>query len=147
MTFHDPYELGEHLHRLAKLALDSGEVSSVEKALELFSNYSIHIHAGTSVGKSPAQQAALLTAVNSARRALLGSITISGLGDAPLLVPIAKASSFAEAISSLGGQVTERPIQASCAVQITGTCRIKKDCPWNITVVLFCCFFLKCTSL
>ncbi|MCB2072486.1 MAG: thiamine biosynthesis protein ThiF [Novosphingobium sp.] len=118
MTFHDPYELGEHLHRLAKLALDSGEVSSVEKALELFSNYSIHIHAGTSVGKSPAQQAALLTAVNSARRALLGSITISGLGDAPLLVPIAKASSFAEAISSLGGQVTERPIQASCAVQI-----------------------------
>ena len=35
---------------------------------------------------------------------------------------------------------------ASCAVQITGTCRIKKDCPWNIAVVLFCCFFLKCTS-
>ena len=101
MTFHDPYELGEHLHRLAKLALDSGEVSSVEKALELFSNYSIHIHAGTSVGKSPAQQAALLTAVNSARRALLGSITISGLGDAPLLVPIAKASSFAGVLAQI----------------------------------------------
>ncbi len=35
---------------------------------------------------------------------------------------------------------------ASCAVQITGTCRVKQDSPWNVTIVRFRCFLLKRTS-
>ena len=36
----------ESMHRLAKLALDSGEVSSPEEALILFSRYRLRIHLG-----------------------------------------------------------------------------------------------------
>lgn len=114
MTSLDTFALGEGLHRLAKVALDSGEAASVEEAMALFARYSLHIHVGASVATSPAQQAALLTAVNAARRAFLGGVTVSGVADAPLAVPLGRAGSLAAMVASVGGQiVADRPDAAS----------------------------------
>lgn len=103
----DVSALGEQLHRLAKLALDSGEAASVEEAMALFARYSLHIHVGTSVAASTAQQAALLTAVNAARRAFLGGVTVSGLAaDMPLLVPIHAAATLDAAVAAFGARLS-----------------------------------------
>lgn len=114
----DPFDLGETLHRLAKSALDSGEAASVEEAMALFRRYSLHIHTGTSVGDSPAQQAALLTAVNTACRAFLGGVTVSGVDAVPLLVPLAAADTLADAVLTLGGQLAAMPHGCASALQI-----------------------------
>lgn len=106
-------------HDAAEHALDSGEAASIEDAMALFARYSLHIHAGDSVGASAAQQAALLTAVNAARRAFLGGVTVSGLApDTPLLVPVMRAETLAAAVHDLGGTLSDdlRPAAATLAI-------------------------------
>lgn len=95
------------LHRAVKMALDTGEVKSVEEAYDLFHTYRLGVALGPEVGSSAAHQAALLTIVNTGRRALLGGVFVAGKTDAALLVPVPGAKSLFEAICLLGGQVVE----------------------------------------
>ena len=66
----------ESMHRLAKLALDAGEVSTPEEALELFSRYRLHLHLGAGWADTLAGQACFLTALNTAVRAFLGGVVV-----------------------------------------------------------------------
>lgn len=68
----------ESMHRLAKLALDAGEVATPEEALELFSRYRLHLHLGAGWADTLAGQACFLTALNTAVRAFLGGVVVSG---------------------------------------------------------------------
>jgi hypothetical protein len=98
----------ERLSRVVKLAIDSGEVGSLEEARALFASYRVRIRVGPNVVHSRTLQAALLTAVNTGRRCFLGGVGIDAppsVVDAPLVVDVPGARSLGNALSGLGALV------------------------------------------
>lgn len=95
----------ETMHRLAKLALDSGEVSSPEEALQLFSRYRLRIHLGVGWANTLAGQACFLTALNAAMRAFLGGVEVRGDLSPILQVPLYRNRSCASVVEELGGTI------------------------------------------
>ena len=93
----------DQLHRLVKLALDTGEAASLEEAQRLFENYRLGIVVGSSVAHSATLQAAVLTAVNTGRRSFLGGVSIEGSLDVPLLVPWRSCRTLGDAVEDLQG--------------------------------------------
>lgn len=92
------------LSRVVKMALDSGEVASVAEGYALFGRYRLGVSIDASAARSPAAQAALLTIVNTGRRALLGGVSVVGPLDVPLLVDLAGGwETLAAAVEGLGG--------------------------------------------
>lgn len=92
------------LHRGVKMALDTGEAASVEGAYALFAGYRMTIGVGDGAARSRAVQAALLTMVNTGRRALLGGVDIVGDLQVPLLAKLpGLGRTLYEAIVALGG--------------------------------------------
>ena len=93
------------INRAVKMALDTGEVPSVEAGYDLFRSYRLAVVAGPELGTSAAHQAALLTIVTTARRALLGGVKVAGGLDVPLRVPFVGTDRLDQAVRLLGGQV------------------------------------------
>lgn len=96
----------ETLHRLVKLALDSGAVSTLKEAEELFHGYRIALIIGEKQAREPLEQATLLTAVALASRVFLGGVLVEGFLDVPLCVGGAHGGTLADAIAELGGDVS-----------------------------------------
>lgn len=96
----------ESMHRLAKLALDVGEVASPEEALELFSRYRVRIHLGRGWANTLAGQACFLTALNTAARAFLGGVEVYGDLDPVLGVPLFEGRRAHGIVQELGGEVS-----------------------------------------
>lgn len=107
MTAVDLDFIGDTLHRLAKIALDSGEAASIEEAIRIFRGYALHINVDDA--SDAARQAALVTAVNAGHRAFLGGVTVAGLREQPCLLPPWAGRDLAEAVRSLGGVPSRRP--------------------------------------
>lgn len=97
--------LGDELHRVIKLALDSGEAATLAEAEQLFSGYRLQVAVGSDVACSPTLQAAILTVVNTARRCFLGGVEVSGELDVPLRVTWRRCQTLGEAIIDLRGHV------------------------------------------
>ena len=97
---HNPSQL----HRLMKIAIDSGEVSSIAEAERLFSGYRLAIQIGKDCAHSPTLQASLLTAINTARRCFMGGVEISGNLDVPLIVPWRNYKTLLDAVIDLQGK-------------------------------------------
>ena len=93
----------DQLHRLVKVALDTGEAATLEEAEHLFASYRLAIAVGRDVASSPTLQAAVLTAVNAGRRSFLGGVQIAGALEVPLRVPWGRCRTLAEAIRDLRG--------------------------------------------
>lgn len=93
------------MHRLAKIALDSGEAASPEEALKLFSQYRLRIHLGQGWADSLAGQACFLTALNTAVRAFLGGVEVYGTVGDVLHVPLYEGRVVADVINELGGVI------------------------------------------
>lgn len=104
MTSIDSALMGDRLHRLVKLAMDTGEVASVADAEKLFAGYRLTVAVGADIGYSPTGQAALLTIVNAGRRSLLGGVEVEGIADMPLLLPLAPYKTLEEAVTGLGAR-------------------------------------------
>lgn len=102
--FENSLPSADTLDRVVKIAIDSGEVATVADGYDLFRTYRVGVRVGPEVQKSPAHQAALLTIVNIARRALLGGVYIEGSLDTPLLVPVPGQRTLAGTVAALGGQ-------------------------------------------
>ncbi len=100
-----PIPTADNLHRVVKIAVDNGEVTSIEDAYELFRTYRVGVRVGPNVSDSAAHQAALLTIVNAGRRALLGGVFVEGILEFPLAVPISNCRTLADAVRVLGGQM------------------------------------------
>lgn|SRR5574340_377480 len=99
----------ESMHRLAKMALDGGEVDSPEAALALFSRYQVRIHLGRGWADTLAGQACFLTALNTSARAFLGGVEVHGdLGDV-LRVPLFDGRCARDVVEELGGVVAPTP--------------------------------------
>jgi hypothetical protein len=94
---------GDKLHRSVKLAMDSGEATTPEEAMKIFEGYRLGIEVGADVATSPTKQAALLTAVNAARRCFLGGVEIRNCPDSNLLVPWRGCRTLGEAVADLQG--------------------------------------------
>lgn len=103
----DTQEISDNLSRTIKLAIDSGEAATLEEAAAIFEGYAIRIHVGQDVANSSTLQAALLTAVNAARRCFLGGVEVVGCVDAPLRVPLNNYVSLRDAVAGLGGIILQ----------------------------------------
>ena len=95
----------DRLHRLVKLALDTGEATSLQEAERLFRGYRLGIVVGEDVARSSTLQAAVLTAVNAGRRSFLGGVYVRGSLDVPLRVPWNNCRTLGEAVLDLEGAV------------------------------------------
>ena len=96
------------LNRAVKIALDTGEVGSIEDAYRLFQTYRLGIYISAEAASSPAHQAALLTMVNIGRRSLLGGVSVTGAVDVSLGIDqVGGFATLAEAIVALGGEVVD----------------------------------------
>lgn len=76
----------DELHRLVKLAMDTGEADSVEHAQRIFAGYRIGVAVGPEIEHSATHQAALLTFLRLASRVFLGGIDVVMFADVPNLV-------------------------------------------------------------
>lgn len=92
----------DSMHRLAKMALDAGEVASPEEAVALFSRYRLRIHLGQGWASTLAGQACFLTAVNTAARAFLGGVEVYGELGLTLDVPLYQGRSARDVTEELG---------------------------------------------
>lgn len=99
--------LSETLSRTVKMALDSGEASTLAEAETIFYNYQLIIEVGSSVATSSTLQAALLTVVNASRRAFLGGVTVCGCLNFNLLIPWKECKTMESAVIDLKGKVMQ----------------------------------------
>lgn len=97
-------DLVNTLNRMIKIALDTGEASSVEEAVRIFSQYRLQLIVGPDIVKSPVLQAALLTAVNCASRCMMGGVSVVG-AMGPLIVALPGAENINDAVIMLGGEL------------------------------------------
>lgn len=100
----------DSMHRLAKMALDAGEVDSPEEAVALFSRYRLRIHLGHGWANTLAGQAGFLTALNTAVRAFLGGVEVYGDLNHALTVPLYQGRSAREVAAELGALVATNTI-------------------------------------
>ncbi len=96
-------EISDRLNRTVKLAVDSGEVASLEEAQKLFEQYRLRLYLGEDVSGSATHQAVVLTIVNAARRCFLGGVEVIGCPDDELLVPWKDQARLRGAVTDLGG--------------------------------------------
>lgn len=111
--------LSDELHRTAKLALDTGEASSVDDAIRIFSAYRVQLVLGPEVAENASLQAAVLTAANCAVRTLLGGVTAVGATSA-LRVPLVPFTQLGEALEALGVKLATT-IDAEMPTVVFGT--------------------------
>jgi hypothetical protein len=106
MSYMEVINLGDRLHRLVKLAMDTGEAASLAEAETIFAGYRLAVSVGQDALRSPPHQAALLTIVNTAARSVLGGVEVDGIAlDVPLLFPLPGFQTLADAVAGLGARV------------------------------------------
>lgn len=96
-------KIDDELNRVVKLVMDSGEAQTLAEAQQIVNGYKLAICVGADIAGSATRQAALLTAVNTARRCFLGGVQVAGDLDMPLLVPWRTSKTVREAIVDLQG--------------------------------------------
>jgi hypothetical protein len=117
--------IANQLHRLVKIALDTGEADSLEEAHRIFTGYRVQILLGPDVSISPVLQAALLTAVNCSARSLLGGVSVIG-ATGPLRVSLPWGKSLEQAVCALGARMAT-DIDPSTPVIIFGDIDIEES--------------------
>lgn len=99
--------LQETLSRTIKMAMDTGEATSVSDAEKIFNGYHLAVEVGPDVASSATLQALLLTIVNTGRRCFLGGVHVGGITNVDLLVHWRGFRTLREAIHDLRGNLSE----------------------------------------
>src|ERR1700733_1905301 len=102
----DLEDIADRLNRTIKIALDTGEASSIEEAERIFALYRLQIVVGPEAIHSPVSQAALLTAINCAARTFLGGVTVVG-ATGLLRVVLPPFVDLEQAVLGLGGRLVQ----------------------------------------
>lgn len=92
----------DELHRLVKLAMDTGEAASVEDAQRILTGYRIGVAVGPEIERSATHQAAFLTFLRLASRVFLGGVDVVMSVDAPCLLP--GTQNIEQAMASAGAR-------------------------------------------
>lgn len=108
----------DHFHRTAKIVADQGIVCDVADARPHLENFLLQIHVGPRIDVDLAAQAALLTALNTGRRAMLGGVAVLTEDDPRLLLPWARNERLREAVVRHGGTLVSEFIQDAPALRI-----------------------------
>src|SRR2546427_12269751 len=101
----DIINIKQSLPRLTKLAIDTGEVSTIEAAIARFRGYQLAVSIGELGASNPIHQTTLLTLVNLARRCFLGGVQVAGVLDVPLLCDLPLGKTLKDAVKRLGGRL------------------------------------------
>jgi len=99
-------EVADRLNRTVKIALDTGEATSVEEAERIFAGYRLQIVVGPDTAHNMVLQAALLTAVNCAVRTFMGGVIVVGAAG-PLRVVLPPYGDLDHAVRALGGRAND----------------------------------------
>lgn len=121
------------LHRTAKYFMDNGRAATHGDAMDILRGFGASIRVGPEAATSIAHQAALLTLVNLTRRTLLGGVEVLGVTDAPLLVPLARAHTLADAVAELGGTLAQSGNPLWPIVQIGTVPQAANNTAWSLT--------------
>lgn len=121
------------LHRTAKYFMDNGRAATHGDAMDILHGFGASIRVGPEAATSIAHQAALLTLVNLTRRTLLGGVEVLGVTDAPLLVPLARAHTLADAVAELGGTLAQSGNPLWPIVQIGTVPQAANNTAWSLT--------------
>lgn len=97
----------ETMHRGAKLFMDRGQAADYAEAIGVLRGYRMTIVVGDDAASSEAIQVALLTAVNVARRSMLGGVEVVGCPEAVAHTPLAGGRNLREAVIDWGGCLVE----------------------------------------
>lgn len=110
----------DELHRLVKLAMDTGEAESIEHAERIFTGYRIGVAVGPEIQWSWSHQAALLTFLELASRVFLGGIQVAMPTNIPISNLIDESFGIAQTIKRLGAR-TVQSIEPHIPVVLIGT--------------------------
>jgi hypothetical protein len=100
----NPDQLSEENYcRLARAVLERFG-GSYAQAMETLRQFRLNLICGEEITRSAALQAALLTAVNTGKRAFLGGVSVEMPPDVELLLPWAGVGSLNEIVESLGAR-------------------------------------------
>ena len=94
----------DELHRLVKLAMDTGEAASVEHAQRIFAGYRVGVVVGPEIQCSQSHQAALLTFLRLASRVFLGGVDVVMPADGVVPALIPGNPGIAETIDKVGAR-------------------------------------------
>ena len=97
----------DHLHRTAKLLLDTDQASTPAEATHQLERFRLQVVTDNSIAGDLAAQAALLTATNAGMRALLGGVHVQIADDPVLHLPWAHGLRLSDAVTRLGGHVVD----------------------------------------
>lgn len=101
-----PDQLNEENYcRLARAVLERFG-GSYAQAMETLGQFQLNLICGEEISRSSALQAALLTAVNTGKRAFLGGVSVEMPSHVELLVPWPGVGSLNEIVESLGARFT-----------------------------------------
>ncbi len=107
----------DELHRLVKIAMDTGEAESVEHAQRIFAGYRIGVVVGPEIRWSRSHQAALLTFLELASRVFLGGVNVVIAADEDVPNLIGPGQGITETVSQVGARfvkVLEPDMPAVC---------------------------------
>jgi hypothetical protein len=97
--------------RLAKAVMERHHVN-YDEARKMLSNLRLGLIAGEHIRESAAHQAAVLTAINTGKRAFSGGVTLSLQPNVPLLLPWPGETTLQSAAERLGATVTNHVVDA-----------------------------------
>ena len=115
------------MHRGAKLFMDRGQASTYSDALGILGRFRVGVAVGGDVASSEASQVALLTAVNVARRAMLGGVNVAGCPDVASVTRLAPTMSLRRSVEMLGGRLVDA-VDATAPVLLLGNVDPPEGC-------------------
>ncbi|WP_420443040.1 hypothetical protein [Candidatus Poriferisodalis sp.] len=97
----------DELNRTAKILLDGNQASDIAEAYRRLEDLVLQIELGPGIAADLAAQAALLTALNAGRRAMLGGVEVTIADNPQLTLPWARGRTLVDAIEEFGGTVVD----------------------------------------
>src|SRR5438270_3297050 len=97
-------ETADQFNRLS-LGVIEKDKCSPQEAIQKLQSLQLNLVCGEEIGSSMPLQAALLTAVNTAKRAFLGGVHVNLPADMQCLLPFPGNHSLQEVIQLLGGKI------------------------------------------
>ncbi|MHB8388664.1 MAG: hypothetical protein ACYDBH_03660 [Acidobacteriaceae bacterium] len=124
----------DELHRLVKLAMDTGEAESIEHAQRIFAGYRIGVAVGPEIRWSWSHQAALLTFLELANRVFLGGVQVAIPADDPIPNLISESLSVTRTMDKLGARRVQS-LDPHIATVLIGATVVPSDASFVIRLV------------